>query len=353
MVGFRIPRLRARGRMRLGVALLCAGMIAIASGVVWIAPDYLMSATAGNVAEQARSGENAETEAPTDEEAAAAGAAVATEAERSASGIDWSYLQAENGQVRSWISVPSKDIDYPVMHGSNNEYYLHHDMYGRWGYGGVFTDYRCDPNGRNVIVYGHTLIGGGMFTKLGVADEPGQLGTIGEVTYSTPEAGATTFTPIATMHVYPSFQDVQQFSWDVSDEQLEAALRAVARDKAEAGEWNVELPEDQQPAGEYMVDWFSVNNGTVDRVDQSVSDTDSSEEVPVSRYYVVTKADTAEARARAEKGAWRDWLVSLCEQSTQVSPDAASRISSASRSLVLACCSWPFDSHRTLVICVA
>lgn len=353
MVGFRIPRLRARGRMRLGVAMLCAGMVAIAAGVVWIAPDYIMSAMTGDVAEIARSGEGADAEVPTDAEAEATGAGVATEADRSAAGLDWSRLQAENGQVRSWISVPAKDIDFPVMHGSDNGYYLHHDMYGRWGYGGVFTDYRCDPNGRNVIVYGHTLIGGGMFTQLGTADEPGQLATVGEVTYSTPEAGATTFTPIATLHVYPSFQDVQQFSWDVSDEQMDSALRAVARDKAEAGEWNIELPEGELPEGEFLVDYFTVDSGTVDRVDQSVSDADASESVPVSRYYVVTDADADEARARAEKGAWRDWLVNLCEQATQVSPDAAAKISSASRSLVLACCSWPFDSHRTLVVCVA
>ena len=338
-------RLSRRARMRIGCALIAAGAIAIAGSVVWVVPDYLMSAGVnplGAVEERL----DEEVEAPSDEAAEeAVGTSVVTETERSSHDIDFASLQSMNLQVRSWISVPNKGIDFPVCQGSDNEYYLHHDMYGRWGYGGVFVDHRADPNGRNVIVYGHTLIGGGMFTKLGTADEPGQLATVGPVYYTTPEAGTVEFTPIATMHVYPTFQDVQQFSWDVSDEQLEAARRAIAEERADAGDWSVELPEGERPEGDYLVDWYPVEDGVVHDGEEG--------DVAVTRYYTTSAVFNADAQARAEKGAWRDWLVSLCEQSTQVSSDVAERIATADRSLVLACCSWPFDSHRTLVICVA
>lgn len=334
-------------RMRVSVASLCVGVALVCAGIAWMAPEYVMSALNADVAASAKS--EPEGDAPGDEAAEeAAGTSVVSETDRAADGIDWADLQADNAQVRSWIEVPNKGIDFPVLHGSDNEYYLHHDMYGRWGYAGVFTDHRCDPNGRNVIVYGHTLIGGGMFTQLGVADEPGQLATIGDVFYSTPEAGTVKFKPVATLHVYPTFQDAQRFSWDVTDEQMEAARRAVAKDKAASGEWNVELPAGESPAGEFLVDYYPTSGGEVELVEA-----EGSEPVEVERYYAATASDDDEARERAEKSAWRDWLVSLCEQGTQVSGTAAADIASASRSLVLACCSWPFDSHRTLVVCVA
>lgn len=388
--------MRATTRMRLGAASMLFGLALIGAGIVWIVPDYVISAQVGSLADEVRlSGEEAEAEAvPSDAEVAAAAGEAASETERAASGIDWATLRSENGDTTGWISVPTKSIDFPVMHGTDNEYYLHHDMYGRWGYGGVFSDYRCDPNGRNVNIYGHTLIGGGMFTKLGTADEPGQLATIGPVTYSTPEAGAVTFTPIATLHVYPSFQDVQTFSWDVSDDEIEEARHEIAQERAQNGEWNLELPEGMSPEGQGLVDWWHVESGTVtidgseagnadssatlaglyDQLSQQSADDENTDDlrdqilsilasnknagrddgsISVNRYYVASGVSDADARARAEKNAWREWLVDLVSQGTQISDDAADQIANASRSLCLCCCSWPFDSHRTIVVCVA
>lgn len=332
--------LSRKTRSYIGAAVMLVGLCLIGAGVVWTVPDYLISASYQDVAAKAKvearpdEGEK-KPEATEDEPAEVKAAPV---------GIDWNYLKGVNPASSAWISVPAKSIDFPVMHGRDNEYYLHHDMHGRWGYGGVFSDYRCDPNGRNVIVYGHTLIGGGMFTKLGRADEAGQLATIGSVTYSTPEAGATEFTPIATLHVRPSFQDVQQFEWDVDDTALEAAKRDIARARAAKGEWSVEMPSGQTPAGDYLIDWYRTQDASVMVDGQSVG---------VGRFYTSSSVSDADAMRIAEKGAWRDWLIGLVEQSTQTSPDVVERIASANRSLVLSCCSWPFDSHRTLTVCVA
>ena len=343
--------MRAVTRMRLGAISMLVGLALIGAGIVWIVPDYIISAQVASLSDKVRLSDEDKT-APSDAEVAAQAGEAASETKRAAAGIDWAALRAANGDTTGWISVPTKSIDFPVMHGADNEYYLHHDMYGRWGYGGVFSDYRCNPNGRNVNVYGHTLIGGGMFTRLGTADEPGQLATIGPVTYSTPEAGAVTFTPIATLHVYPSFQDVQTFSWDVSDEDIETARHEIARKRASDGEWNLELPEGTSPDGQGLVDWWHVERGRVAVTSQDAGQA-SDGSISVDRYYMASGVSDADARAAAEKKAWRKWLVDLVSQGTQASDDVAEQIKSASRSLCLCCCSWPFDSHRTIVVCVA
>lgn len=83
--------------------------------------------------------------------------------------VDLSSALARNSDVVGWINVPDLGIDYPVVQTTNNEFYLSHDLDKNGSsQGWVFADYRCAINSAtpNLVLYGHNLMSGGMFTSL-------------------------------------------------------------------------------------------------------------------------------------------------------------------------------------------
>ena len=81
---------------------------------------------------------------------------------------DLSDAMNKNSDTVAWLEIPYCNISYPVVQGKDNDYYLKHDFYGNYTYHGwVFQDYRdAEPGTRNIVVYGHNLIAGGMFSNL-------------------------------------------------------------------------------------------------------------------------------------------------------------------------------------------
>lgn len=81
---------------------------------------------------------------------------------------DLAALKEKNADCIGWIRVPGTDIDYPIMWTPNDpEHYLHLDFYGSYSdYGVPFMDARCDLNSGNLILYGHNMFDGTMFTDL-------------------------------------------------------------------------------------------------------------------------------------------------------------------------------------------
>lgn len=60
------------------------------------------------------------------------------------------------------IQIPSLDLEYPIMQGEDNLYYLNHDPTGNKNkYGSIFWDYKGRP-----LIFGHNGAGGLMFGKL-------------------------------------------------------------------------------------------------------------------------------------------------------------------------------------------
>lgn len=75
--------------------------------------------------------------------------------------IDLEALQEKNSDAIGWIWMPDTEINYPVVQGYNNSYYLTHrfdDSYSSEG--AIYADYRCDLDGKNVILYGHNTSSG-------------------------------------------------------------------------------------------------------------------------------------------------------------------------------------------------
>ena len=54
-------------------------------------------------------------------------------------------LYEENKDLAGWLSIEGMKIDYPVMQGEDDEYYLHHDFYGEDSkYGCLYVRGRAD-----------------------------------------------------------------------------------------------------------------------------------------------------------------------------------------------------------------
>lgn len=83
--------------------------------------------------------------------------------------IDLSPLQAENPDVLGWIVIPDTQLSYPIVQGTDNDYYLNHTWKRvRRGVGAIFMDYRNSGSldEFNTIIYGHRMSDNSMFHTL-------------------------------------------------------------------------------------------------------------------------------------------------------------------------------------------
>lgn len=252
--------------------------------------------------------------------------------------VDWETLSAEVADTRAWVAVDGTDIDFPVVQGEDNEWYLYHDAFGRESYANVFLDYRCNPNGTNAIVYAHTHWADTGFHQIAEVDEQAHFDDVGTVWYSTPEEGTLAFTPVAGLYVWPDFADVQQFDFSPDETEVSLRMESDLAEHAARGEWNLCLLADQMPA---------------EAVEQCVLvGTKSTEEADLSFWWVLSDGDVDEIRHECAMSAYRTWLRDLVAQGSAQAAGWEDLVSSSERCVVLACCSWPFDSHRTLLVCV-
>lgn len=68
-----------------------------------------------------------------------------------------------------WLYIPDSSVNYPIMQGDDNDFYLHHAYDGSsLKSGSIFLDYRCENRFMNPIniVYGHNMSNGSMFAGL-------------------------------------------------------------------------------------------------------------------------------------------------------------------------------------------
>ena len=80
--------------------------------------------------------------------------------------IDFGLLSQRSDDVIGWLYLPNTAINYPVVQGYDNDYYLDHFLDGSYNVGGsLFADFTCpdDFSGQNTIIYGHNMRDGSMF----------------------------------------------------------------------------------------------------------------------------------------------------------------------------------------------
>lgn len=81
--------------------------------------------------------------------------------------IDIAALQDINPDIVGWIRIPGTDIDYPILQSIDNDYYLSRNYAGEYAVSGsIFLDYRNDFEDDFLVIYGHRMSYGGMFTNI-------------------------------------------------------------------------------------------------------------------------------------------------------------------------------------------
>ena len=83
--------------------------------------------------------------------------------------IDLTALRETNPDVVGWICIPNSKINYPLMQGEDNTFYLEHTWEGNLNpYGSIYLESRNSPDMTdfNTIIYGHNMLNGSMFAGL-------------------------------------------------------------------------------------------------------------------------------------------------------------------------------------------
>lgn len=78
-------------------------------------------------------------------------------------------LQKENSDIVALIEIENTDINYPVLQGNDNSYYMKHNYKKQYSVNGsIFLDkdYLWDPPSSNLLIYGHNNKNDTMFQSL-------------------------------------------------------------------------------------------------------------------------------------------------------------------------------------------
>lgn len=83
--------------------------------------------------------------------------------------VDFSKLKEQNPDTVGYLKVNNTKIDYVVVKGKNNSYYLSHNFNKKANVAGwIFADYhnKYDGSDKNLVIYGHNMKTGSMFGTL-------------------------------------------------------------------------------------------------------------------------------------------------------------------------------------------
>lgn len=83
--------------------------------------------------------------------------------------IDFEKLKQTNNDIVAWLKVYGTNIEYPIVKGTNNSYYLNYSLDKTYNIAGwPFIDYRnkLDGKDKNIIIYAHNRKDHSMFGTL-------------------------------------------------------------------------------------------------------------------------------------------------------------------------------------------
>lgn len=72
---------------------------------------------------------------------------------------DWDKLLDKNDDIVGWLYIPNNGyVDFPVVKGKDNDFYLTHDYTKAWNANGAaFFDYRTYEFNFSKVIYGHNM----------------------------------------------------------------------------------------------------------------------------------------------------------------------------------------------------
>lgn len=145
--------------------------------------------------------------------------------------LEW--LRQINPDIYGWITIEGCDVDYPVVRGDDNAYYLDHAYTGEYMIvGSVFADYRTNDkiiNNYNTVLYGHNMENGSMFHAVELMYEDEDLFDTSRIFMYTTD-GIYEYAPISVyktdaydQYFRMRFKSVGEFT-DFASERLEKSV---------------------------------------------------------------------------------------------------------------------------------
>ena len=83
--------------------------------------------------------------------------------------IDFKSLKEQNSETIAYIKVNGTNIDYVVVKGNDNSYYLKHNFNKEYNIAGwIYADYhnKFDESDKNIVIFGHNTKDGSLFGTL-------------------------------------------------------------------------------------------------------------------------------------------------------------------------------------------
>jgi len=83
--------------------------------------------------------------------------------------VDFQKLKEQNSDTVGYLKVNNTNVEYVVVKGKDNEFYLNHNFNKEYNVGGwIFADYKNNFDGtdKNIVIYGHNMQDGSMFASL-------------------------------------------------------------------------------------------------------------------------------------------------------------------------------------------
>lgn len=148
--------------------------------------------------------------------------------ERPSVEVDFDALQAINRQGIAWLCSNDGRIDYPVVQGTDNDYYLNHLPDGTVNKNGsIFMDFRnsADFSDQNTFIYGHNMLDGTMFASLSRYSEAGYYEKHPSLLLITPERSYSL--QVFAGCVVPGNSDVYQLTYG-DDADFSAYLEKIS-----------------------------------------------------------------------------------------------------------------------------
>ena len=118
--------------------------------------------------------------------------------------VDFKALKKINPDIVAWIRIPDTSIDYPVVQGNDDSYYLTHTFKKTEHVAGAIfldSDNNADFSDDKNIIYGHNMKDGSMFQGLHKYESESYLQEHNKVYLYLPDGEALTYTVIKCGYV--------------------------------------------------------------------------------------------------------------------------------------------------------
>lgn len=143
--------------------------------------------------------------------------------------VDFSELIKANSDTVAWLKINGTNINYPVVQGADNHYYLTHSFYKNFNNAGwIFMDYRNDSKLRdqNTVIYGHNREDEIIFGTLdNILDKSWQSNTNNYLVYLSTKTENTMWQVFSVYHIEATTDYIQtSFS---TDEKYENFLNTI------------------------------------------------------------------------------------------------------------------------------